>query len=397
MTRCASILVVFDQVRHFHLPLFEELEKRMDEKGIELHLCRGEEAAGSARGSVERAAVRRETRYRLRDHRIGSYTFRLGLGYLAEAWRLRPQVVICPAHPGNFGHWCLAVMKRLLGYRLVSWQCGYEYNPGRLKNLLVNRFVPFFDHHLAYHGNARRYCLDHGAREDQITVTHNTIDERRIERLSKDEARREIEATHPQLNGRKIVLHVGALLEEKRLEPLIDAISGLDRTDVALVIIGDGPHRQALEAHAAGHPSVVFTGRIVEGVGAWFDAATVYVLPGTGGLGINEAMAHGLPIISGYADGSADDLVVDGENGFRLREGTVEEISDRIVRILDDPEMAAEMSARSREWITGKFSFERFIARIEGALVELVGRGGSPRPLTRRTAAHDPTVKTNGS
>ena len=35
----------------------EELERRVDISGAELHLCRGEEAAGSARGSVGRAAI----------------------------------------------------------------------------------------------------------------------------------------------------------------------------------------------------------------------------------------------------------------------------------------------------------------------------------------------------
>lgn len=375
----SRVLVVFDQVRHFHLPLFEALESRLEGAGVELHLCRGEESAGSARGSVARPAVSRETRYRLRDHRLGSYTLRLGLGYLAEVRRLRPDLVICPAHPGNLGHWGLALLKPMLGFKLVSWQCGYEYNPGRLKNLLVDRFVPRFDHHLAYHGNARRYCLAHGATESQVTVTHNTIDERRIERLSWDEARRRVEASHPGLAGRKIVLHVGALLEEKRLELLIDAFTSLDRDDAALVIVGDGPHRTALEAHAADRPGIWFTGRVVEGVGAWFDAAHCYVLPGTGGLGINEAMAHGLPVISGYADGSADDLVRDGENGFRLRDGDARELTEKIGILLDDPDLTRAMGRKSLEWIGGRFSFDSFIGRIEHALLaELQEKKTSP-------------------
>ena len=54
----------------------------------------------------------------------------------------------------------------------------------------------------------------------------------------------------------------------------------------------------------------------------------MYVLPGTGGLGLNEAMAHGLPMIAGYADGSADDLVVDGETGYRLRSDSAGELAD---------------------------------------------------------------------
>lgn len=115
---------------------------------------------------------------------------------------------------------------------------------------------------------------------------------------------------------------------------------------------------------------MLFTGQVIHGVGIYFDAAATYVLLGTGGLGINEAMAQSLPILSGYADGSADDLVVDGMNGFRLREDTVEELQDCIARILDDPTIAADMGAKSREWITGKFSFQRFLDRVEEEILK---------------------------
>ena len=145
-------------------------------------------------------------------------------------------------------------------------------------------------------------------------------------------------------------------------------MSLMARTDVVLMVVGDGPHLPALRAAAQGRTDVLFAGSVIEGVGPYFDAAEVYVLPGTGGLGINEAMAHSLPIISGYADGSADDLVRDGENGFRLREGSAAELAEKLGAVLDDPDRAARMGAVSRDWITSRFSFEAFIQRIESAL-----------------------------
>ena len=93
--------------------------------------------------------------------------------------------------------------------------------------------------------------------------------------------------------------------------------------------------------------------------------------PGTGGLGINEAMAHSLPVISGFADGSADDLVVDGETGYRLLHGTAAELAERLALVLDDPDKAAQMGQRGRELITGPLAFERFIGRIVTALANL--------------------------
>jgi glycosyltransferase involved in cell wall biosynthesis len=64
-------------------------------------------------------------------------------------------------------------------------------------------------------------------------------------------------------------------------------------------------------------------------------------------------------------------LVIDGENGFRLRDGTPKEMSDRIARILNDPLLAERMGKASRSLITGKFAFSEFIGRIKTALLKV--------------------------
>lgn len=345
----------------------------MEARGIELHLFRGAESGSDPRGGVGRKTISRENTFPLRDYKIGSFTLRLACGYLQAIRDLRPDLVVCPAHPGNLGHWRLGGLRGDLGFKLVSWQCGYEYNPGTFKRIITRRFVPRFDYHLAYHSNAKRYALDNGAAERQVQVTHNTINEAKISCLSKADAVQQINAKHPEIAGRKILLYVGAVLAEKRIELLFDAMAKLDRKDAVLVVVGAGPHLAALRDIARGRKDILFFGAIVDGVGLYFDSAEVYLLPGTGGLGINEAMAHSLPIISGYADGSADDLVVTGENGFRLNSVTADEIAERIRWLLDNPDGARAMGAKSREWITGRFSFSSFLDRIETSLAGLLG------------------------
>lgn len=370
-----KVAFVFDRVMHYHLDLFRQMEERLRNQGVELHLISGTKPTHeTGRAAVETRVISMEQKFQLRDRKAGSFVFRLSLEYLKLIRKLRPHVVVCPAHPGDLGHWGLIWMKRRSNYRLLAWQCGYEYNPGRLKALLLRYFVPGFDYHLAYHSNARNYALEHGADETQVEVTHNTINEANFILTDKEAARAQLRQRHPEIGGRRIVLYVGAVLEEKKLERLLEAMTQLAREDVMLMIVGDGPHLPSLRESAKGRTDIVFAGQVIDGVGIYFDAAEVYVLPGTGGLGINEAMAHSLPIISGYADGSADDLVIDGENGYRLRENTVEELADRIGKILDQPEMAAEMGRTSREWITGKFSFQRFLDRVEGALLRQIHR-----------------------
>lgn len=360
---------IFDRVAHYHRELFKHLEEKLPQHGIELHLLSGETSSNATgRVGLKTKVVKNEAKYRFYEYKVRSFTLRRTTGVVEHILELRPDIVVCIGHVGNTTHWKLAKLKNKLGYRLVAWQCGYEYNPGAAKTSLLRRFVPKFDHHLAYHSNAKAYALQHGARSEQITLMHNTINEERIACIPKAQALAQVRAAHPEIGQRRILLFVGAVLAEKRVEMIVDALDLMQRKDVVLVVVGDGEHLPALKTYCQGRDDVVFTGSIIEGVGPYFDAAEVYLLPGTGGLGINEAMAHSLPIISGFADGSADDLVVDCENGYRLREGTPQELADRIERVIDDPELAERMGRASREWITGKFAFRAFIDRIVNAL-----------------------------
>jgi glycosyltransferase involved in cell wall biosynthesis len=225
-----------------------------------------------------------------------------------------------------------------------------------------------FDHHLAYHSNAKRYAMKYGAADSQVTVMHNTINEQRIKRVAKHVARRQMDARFPSLKGRIIVLFVGAVLSEKRLDCVIDAFDRMKDVRFAFLVIGDGPYLSRLQARCAGRTDVVFAGRIVEDVGPFFDGADVFLLPGTGGLALNEAMIHGLPVVSGYADGSADDLIQDGVNGFRLRSGGAAELAERLRELATDGALRASMGLASRELMTTRFSFQSFVQCVTAVL-----------------------------
>lgn len=367
-----KVLFVFDRVAHYHRDLFWTLEKELNTAGLELNLLSGEDKSTAVgRVGLQEQVIHREFKYRFHEYRFGSYTFRSHSGVVGAISRIQPDIVVVLGHVGNISHWVLMGLKRRLGFKLVAWQCAYEYNPGRFKDTILKRFIPGFDHHLAYHTNAAGYALNYGASEDEVTIIHNTINEASIAIMPKEQARAGVVERHPSIGSRKIVLFVGAVLAEKRIEIILQAMEQLDCSDAVLVIVGDGPHMPQIRKQCEGRDDVILTGVIVEGVGPYFDSAEVYVLPGTGGLGINEAMAHRLPIISGYADGSADDLVVDGENGFRLRNGSPEELKEKISIILDNSDLAARMGARSRELITGKFAFREFVSRVTKTLKNL--------------------------
>jgi glycosyltransferase involved in cell wall biosynthesis len=367
-----KVLFIFDRVAHYHEELFKTLEQALPSSGLDLYLLSGKASqSGKGRVGLDKPVIAREYKYAFREHKVSSFILRRHIGVKERLAELQPDIVVLLSHVGNISHWDLMRLKKKLGFKLVAWQCGYEYNPGALKDYLLGKFIPQFDHHLAYHSNAREYAIRYGARPDQVTVMHNTINEEKIAILPKAEARALVVDKHPEIGDRKIILFVGAVLAEKRIEVILQALDLMHRRDVVLVLVGDGGHLPVIRQLCAGRDDVVPAGSIVQGVGPYFDAAEMYVLPGTGGLGINEAMAHRLPIVSGYADGSADDLVIDGENGYRLRQVRPQELAEKMTLILEDPALTQRMGERSRQMITGKFAFREFIKRIVNELTRL--------------------------
>jgi glycosyltransferase involved in cell wall biosynthesis len=138
---------------------------------------------------------------------------------------------------------------------------------------------------------------------------------------------------------------------------------------VRLVIVGDGPERAALESLAKEiHPSAEFIGA-KHGVELkpYFAEADLFVLPGTGGLAVQEAMSYGLPIIVAQGDGTQDDLVRKG-NGWQVPPDDFEALVATMKDALSDAARLRRMGGESyrivkEEINTGKM-VEAFITAL---------------------------------
>lgn len=107
-----------------------------------------------------------------------------------------------------------------------------------------------------------------------------------------------------------LLLYVGRVSMEKRIDwlrPVLDAVPG-----ARLAIVGDGPHRPALEAMFAGTPTV-FTGFLSgHELACAYAAADVFVFPAaneTLGNVVLEAMASGLPVVAARSGGPLENVV----------------------------------------------------------------------------------------
>jgi glycosyltransferase involved in cell wall biosynthesis len=172
------------------------------------------------------------------------------------------------------------------------------------------------------------------------------------------------------------VLFVGRLQARKHVDNLIQACARLPQTlQPTLIITGDGPVLDQLKTLAQEtYPSTKFTGaRYGEGLADIFKAADLFVLPGTGGLAVQQAMSYGLPIIIAEADGTQDDLVRP-ENGWQIPSDDVDALIQTLQTALGSAARLRQMGAESYRIVSEEINLEKmasvFLEAIKKACEE---------------------------
>ncbi|MFF9505723.1 glycosyltransferase family 4 protein [Streptomyces sp. NPDC014724] len=185
------------------------------------------------------------------------------------------------------------------------------------------------------------------------------------------------------LSDRPVVVCVSRLVPRKGQDTLILAMPAIlaQVPDAVLLIVGGGPYAKELERLAVRTgvaDSVRFTGPVPwEELPAHCGAGDVFAMPcrtRRGGLDVEglgivflEASATGLPVVAGDS-GGAPDAVLDGETGWVVRGGSVEESADRIVTLLRDPELRRRMGERGRAWVEEKWRWDLLAERLKALL-----------------------------
>ncbi len=253
------------------------------------------------------------------------------------------------------------------GRPVLGWGLGAPLLTGLFSSLRTTRRLSFlhqFDALLTYsHRGADEYAAL-GFPADKIFVAPNAASPRPASPLPK---------SSPTFNGQPTVLFVGRLQARKRIDDLLQACATL-REDIRprLVIVGDGPERLALEGLAKTiYPSAEFPGdKRGPELTPYFSAADLFVLPGTGGLAVQEAMSYGLPIIMGQGDGTNDDLVRPS-NGWQL--SGPEMLADALYEALSDVSRLRAMGAESYRIVSEEINLERMVEIFVGAVNQIQG------------------------
>ncbi len=231
-------------------------------------------------------------------------------------------------------------------------------------------------------GKVRLLLQGYGVRKP-VFVVPSGIDLRRF-RSEPDPLRQNVlKASLDIPRDRTVLVFVGRLAEEKRVEELLRFRADMGPGGVTLLLVGDGPDRQRLEGAAAGlglsAPDVVFAGMVpAEQVADWYQLGDLFVSASTSetqGLTYAEALAAGVPVLC-RADPCLLGVVRDGENGWQYHDE--EEFRTRLEDFLAHPLEREALRRAARE--TGEeYSAQRFAERVEAIYLEQIERGSLRR------------------
>ncbi len=280
------------------------------------------------------------------------FCYQRGLLAWLETWN--PAALIIEANFRSLSSLAAIRWMKQRGRPVIGWGLGAPLSRKILSALRKN-FLLQFDALIAYSARGAEQYAGIGFPAKKIFVAPNAVAAKPAHPLP---ARADRAAPKP------VVLFVGRLQARKRIPSLLKACAELpEQLKPRLVIVGDGPERQTIEALAADiYPAAEFVGaKHGAQLVPYFLAADLFVLPGTGGLAVQEAMTYGLPVMVAKGDGTQDDLVRP-ENGWQINADDDFALLFSLQDALSNLPRLRRMGAESYRIVSEEINLEKMVA-----------------------------------
>ncbi|MFX1282133.1 MAG: glycosyltransferase family 4 protein [Promethearchaeota archaeon] len=227
---------------------------------------------------------------------------------------------------------------------------------------------------IVYGTEAKKFVERLEAKERRIFIAYNTVPINHILATPKPKQKIYFKET-------KNILFVGRLIKIKGIDTLISAFKLLKSkiNNSRLLIVGEGKQLHFLKKKCENlqiEKDVEFLG-FLEGkdLTKIYQTADLFVLPSRWeiwGLVLNEAMAHGLPVIATNSCGASTDLIYPGLNGYVIPPNDPVILMKACNKILSNNNRAKKMGEYSKD-IIKEFTIEKeaqaFIEAIKFILV----------------------------
>jgi len=279
--------------------------------------------------------------------------------FLAWVKNWQPDVLIVEANPRYRS--TPAVMRWMKNQNkpVIGWGLGVPLYTGTfsfLRNYARIKFLRSFTNIISYSQKGAQQYVQAGVHPNNVFVAVNATapapmslpPERKV-----------------WTDGYKpIILYVGRLQSRKKLDSLIEVSAQLpEKIKPQLWIVGDGEARTELENLAAeSYPETKFFGeKFGRELDSIFNQADLFVLPGTGGLAVQQAMSHALPVIVAEGDGTQSDLV--NENtGWNIPPNSPQALLDAISSALSNPELLRQKGLAAYQTIKTSVNIDQMVS-----------------------------------
>jgi glycosyltransferase involved in cell wall biosynthesis len=217
--------------------------------------------------------------------------------------------------------------------------------------------------------NNKSYFRRHGVRDHQLIFSPQAID---VDRFSEPDKmyRDQADQWKKRLGipaGNLTVLFAGKMIKVKNPTFLIELAKATKHLPISFVMVGDGVLLDDVKHLAAGNPSIRFVDFQNQTVmPSVYRIGDVYIMPSfseTWGMGINEAMACGVPVMASDRVGCAVDLIMENKTGMTFRLDEIGKCVDFLQHLLDDPEHLAEMG-NCASALVQFFSFSQIVDSV---------------------------------
>lgn len=251
-------------------------------------------------------------------------------------------------------------------YKIVSWSIGFRvsyvhpYATGRKHNILdwgFKKVLDVCDANVFYMEKAKEFWHG-GIDENKVFVAINTT---QVEHITIDPEKK------------NCILFVGTLYKGKGVEKLLETYASLlEKTNkpLPLIIIGDGPERQALEKYVEDYQLekyVSFKGAIFDEsvLKDYYAHALISVSPYQAGLSVPKSMGYGVPYATRKDAITGGEIyhITDGLNGFMYEND--EDLLTILHEVSENPQKYIEMGRSAKDYYENKATVRH---RAEGAM-----------------------------
>ena len=204
-----------------------------------------------------------------------------------------------------------------------------------------------------------------GIDPSRIDILYNGVDLSKFGAIDSQAIRRSISAMPEDF----VIGSVGRLVAVKNYDLLIRALARIGHPKAMVVLVGDGPERNRLEATAAAYgvsDRVRFLGHRND-VHELLAAMDVFVLPSISeGMSntLLEAMASRLPVVASNVGGNPE-IIRDGLDGFLFESNDEGALTAKLRELINSETQRMRLARCARIRIEDKFSIDVMIARYE--------------------------------